>query len=105
MTTKHTPGPWSAVDSEYGIFVRIQPTFRNFGMPVAQVWAASDDSQRSWSVRGPEARANASLIAAAPDLLVALRALIALHDGGYSTQSDVQPVVAQARSALAKVAP
>ncbi len=50
---------------------------------------------------GPTASANARLIAAAPDLLKALRAMIHIWDGGGDAFSRLQ-AVEDARTALAK---
>ena len=53
---KHTPGPWKVTRSNMGV--------RSIDAPVC----------RLWMMRSGEGVANARLIAAAPDLLEALRA-------------------------------
>lgn len=62
--TKHTPGPWKAVEHHGAIDVM------GVGSGVCRVF--TDPNQNSLPTM-PQARANARLIAAAPDLLAALR--------------------------------
>jgi hypothetical protein len=74
MGTKHTPGPWAvAVD-----------IFDNDGMPETAIQAMNGGATVAvaldFGLNNPDMRqANARLIAAAPDLLVALNALVAAH--------------------------
>ena len=94
MTTKHTPGPWimRPVDPHAAYGSR-DVTTRGNGL-VAQVWSG---------FRGDPAIAvaNARLIAAAPDLLDALRdALGALRDANY--KCDPLKAVAPAERAIHK---
>ncbi len=66
---KHTPGPWPVRQSnpeEYPEHYWIGPA-----------WHADGTYMQ---VSGPIGRANANLIAAAPDLLAALEAFAAIHD-------------------------
>ena len=65
MTTKHTPGPWS-IDLEW--HSDEHPEWRSVIGPIA------DDYSRMM-VSGHIGEANARLIAAAPELLEALKAL------------------------------
>lgn len=67
----HTPGPWATVDAEWMISQRSGMGYRYFPVrasgqtwDIANVFADEDD---------PEMLANARLIAAAPELLSALR--------------------------------
>ena len=61
-TTQHTPGPWKVSDKrDADCSVVTSPTG-----PVAKTY---------WTQNVPEMRANAHLIAAAPELLAALKAL------------------------------
>lgn len=67
---KHTPGPWEIYAGSLDVYGPVQPTERhpNYRRRVsAYPWTDKDD----------EGRANAALIAAAPDLLAAVQAL---HD-------------------------
>lgn len=57
---KHTPGPWFMTGELPGYRHRINNTPQNLGWDLAHV------------CNGPEADANARLIAAAPDLITAL---------------------------------
>lgn len=81
MTTKHTPGPWMATPRGYVILT-------DRSADIANVTSANGDDVMM---------ANASLIAAAPDLLAALEYIITeaeLNGCRYS--------LAQARAAIAK---
>ena len=91
MNTKHTPGPW------------------HIGMKPGPMIYGSDSSQVA-DLRGDlldrgEAQANAALIAAAPEMLTALCALLAAIDcGGHEEVVDASnPLcVKSARAAIAK---
>jgi hypothetical protein len=65
MQTKHTPGPWH-------IGVRTFHAGRDVYGPKGEPVAVADDAITAT----PEAEANARLIAAAPDLLAALQAIM-----------------------------
>lgn len=80
---KHTPGPWFMTGELLGYRSRINSTPQNLGWDLAHV------------CNGPEADANARLIAAAPDLLEALEFVIR---GVPDTWEGVQ----KARAAIAK---
>lgn len=69
MSAGHTPGPWS------------------FDGPLSSiiVWGAEPDIRVCFMTSDGPAKANARLIAAAPDLLEALRAFIAEADAGHVT--------------------
>ena len=88
MTTHHTPGPWTASDNAiYGSSGLIKPLVAHLDDRFA------DD----------EAANNARLIAAAPDLLAALREIVAAVEvgevDGYSPSGDW---FREAKAALAK---
>lgn len=91
MQTKHTPGPWH-------IGVRTFHAGRDVYGPKGEPVAVADDAITAT----PEAEANARLIAAAPELLAALRHLledaVALNMG----ESDRSGVLAEARAAIDK---
>lgn len=90
----YTPGPWDAEDSTYGCAVR-DPS----GMTVAwcgiHVSVGVDGARK---IHKSQTTKNARLIAAAPDLLAALKCLIA--DLGDAL--DGMPAIAMARAAIAK---
>ena len=85
MTTKHTRGPWKA-----------HPIEMNYGLPYAPVSAKTLLAKVYSEAFGDYAQseANARLIAAAPDLLEALKILVI-------TRSAVKALPA-ARAAIAK---
>lgn len=85
MTAQHTPGPWR---NEPGL---IQDCI--IGPDNRAVVAIYDRG-------GPQGEANANLIAAAPDLLAALREL--LPEGWDDGTMDHMPGVKAARLAIAK---
>lgn len=102
MSAKHTPGPWTQGTSKIGLTC---------------VWLDGMTEQRDGKGLGPEntwidcnTEANASLIAAAPDLLEALKACRLelfhcnqqLSGEGYTTGKTVSDALEQARTAIAK---
>ena len=96
-----TPGPWVVQGTKQGL--RIFRTPDGFGNTVADVAGATED--RSWE----RAKANANLIAAAPDLLAALWDLCGAagpySKGHRSTPVDAEVLeagLAQAFDAIAK---
>ena len=99
MTTTHTPGPWTMHPRfDDGAEVRALA-------PVAWCGAASTHgASSSQSIDAAEARANAHLIAAAPDLLAALRsaeaALSDIGDADREPGDDVAWCEARAAEAL-----
>ena len=70
---KHTPGPWAIRDhwADDGAF-EVYPT-RGGKKPKFGEWAALAEVREYGPDEAPEAEANARLIAAAPDLLEALK--------------------------------
>ena len=95
---KFTPGPWVA---------HYQGVYANGGVDTysgavlgrvatAEPLSASDEDGRFWTASGCE-EANAHLIAAAPELYNAVRALLKLHEAHHN-----EPLHAQAREILAK---
>ena len=101
MKTTHTPGPWIICDTdgqtphivaEHGKQWK-NPTICNFYDDVTP-WDSVTIG--SWYEQTENHKANARLIAAAPDLLAALQSLI-------NDQRDASlPVLSQARAAIAK---
>jgi hypothetical protein len=85
MTTKHTTGPWGFLTSERAI-VKAEEN--------CAVWICYIDDDSA------EDDANARLIAAAPDLLAALEAMVKTF-GNSTVLSDYgRGVVAQANAAI-----
>ena len=85
---KHTPGPWSVV-ANGGHSYTIRGS-RNEAICDTSIWLHSDPHS--------ESRANAHLIAAAPDLLEALEDLLTICDG----DPDEPDEIGWARAAIAK---
>jgi hypothetical protein len=81
--SKHTPGPWHTA-GEQGVQIR----------------SAKDQIAKVWTMRGNEWKANARLIAAAPELLEALKEIVDAADGAGWEQLD--PSFKKARAAIAK---
>lgn len=71
MESKHTPGPWEYDGPPHNIIV----------------WSSPENRICFMTSDGPT-EANARLIAAAPDLLAALKTLSAVYDGIYVKMSD-----------------
>lgn len=86
---QHTPGPWRIEDKE-----RILSDCPEFRIMCSDGYIAGVDSTRA------ENAANARLIAAAPELLEALEAIIASADAGNA--AILNRLLDQARAAIAK---
>ena len=94
MSQQHTPGPWTVDGQHYDYYASFSVKAGGRG-----VCAISSNIKRP----GAESAANARLIAAAPDLLAALQAMV----DAYQQHFDVMPVAWQtydyiARAAIAK---
>lgn len=85
----HTPGPWICLPTGFGIEVAPET---EICAPVATVL---DDPKQGRAV------ANAALIAAAPDLLEALKELVAELDS-MACNEEEPSTVTRARAAIAK---
>lgn len=93
MQDKHTLGPWDAI----GNLVR-SPMHQPEGLPRGVQIVECRDGY--FLPHTEEAKANARLIAAAPELLNALRSLVALYDTDEGCRST--PEYIAARAAIAK---
>ena len=93
MKTQHTPGPWK-INKKYSFSVETLSD----GQGINIIAECSDpDGIRS----AGEDSANAKLIAAAPDLLAALEAIIKMI-GPYAGQGRMDTEISAARAAIAK---
>lgn len=99
MTTKHTPGPWRTMDRpENAIWIQGQPDENGYReictLPNYQL------------LKREQTEANARLIAAAPELLEALRAcdlfLTAHGQGWINASNEGRNAWKMARAAIAK---
>ena len=101
--SKHTKGPWEVVRTDAGIIVRTESEKKT--RAGASRYAAIGGFDRSDPEQLAEALANARLIAAAPELLEALEALVNDfgRDGyGGELEDGECRVIDMARNAIAK---
>jgi hypothetical protein len=101
MTSKHTPGPWILAETVENRFqktdmrrVRAEHEGTEHGA-VCEVYGVRD---------GSTAAANARLIAAAPELLEALKRLLGATDAGNAETHDLgcRCVIHEARAAISR---
>lgn len=97
-TTSHTPGPWYYRPEEPSVESQLQT---GYNVLIAECRGSS-------SVPPDQARANARLIAAAPELLAALESIAGGHVDDIGTNRlgrvriDVEAMQSIARAAIAK---
>lgn len=99
----HTPGPWilATVPTSVGSCHKIGPFPNGIGRVATFACVYADGHRLGIDDESPAAQelaANARLIAAAPDLLEALRRLM----GGTTTLEDALDAAKQARAAISK---
>lgn len=92
MTAKHTPGPWAHHNTPTP-FIYVNAG----GLPICQIYTSTAHGQSMG-----EQFANARLIAAAPELLEALKACAAVCAGETMNKRGLISALEQARAALAK---
>lgn len=90
MKFKGTPGPWSAHDDEESMATSV--VMNDFGDILCVVGTYMTSAEEDY--------ANANLIAAAPDLLEALKSIMELQTRGYVVLGDKCTEIA--RAAIAK---
>lgn len=98
---KHTPGPWfikpvsnATVEGNLNIIQTESPTGKGYHISYSTSWDDNEDTKI-------EAKANANLIAAAPDLLEALQAM--LSKAYKQNWNDQYPdEVSKAQAAISK---
>ena len=81
MSTKHTPGPWTCAYGRAGSF------------EIVSVDGSVLCIRSPWNYRCKESVDNGSLIAAAPDLLEALRALVESDGLAFYHDDDIEGTV------------
>lgn len=93
MTTKHTPGPWSVAETRHKYDTVIRGTK---GEPIAIALIAGYTKQ--------EGAANTVLLAAAPDLLEALKVMVRDYAAAHASIGDLEmsPALLQAQRAIAR---
>lgn len=96
METKHTPGPWSCCQEEHGVpYLRVRGTVIGERYKIANVLL---DPYCDSPCASEEAKANARLIAAAPELLEVAQEVLADDMLQYLPAE----YVAKVRAAIAK---
>jgi hypothetical protein len=94
---KHTPGPWKVAPSIEGDFLGIFPDTGKMELPIAKF---------SDIVRAEINAANGRLIAAAPDMLAALKAAVEISDRrldpALGRTGECQAVYDQCAAAISK---
>ena len=97
--SKYTPGPWSVADLPHAVVVQTEsPSKSKYG---ASRYAAIGGFDRGNPEQLAEALANARLIAASPELLDALDALLSACElpGDHC---EIEQALPKARAAIAK---
>ena len=95
--SKHTPGPWSVVEHDHAICIQTEsPSKTKYG---ASRYAAIGGFDRNDRAQLEEARANARLIAAAPELLEALQKIAGNTYDEWTNGAEAARI---ARAAIAK---
>ena len=98
MSTKFTPGPWLR-DDRSGLECDVRAAS---GRKVALCWGLASNNARNYEKKyKAECDANATLIAAAPDLLEALQRLLSENDN-MTQRINLLGAMDQARAAIAK---
>lgn len=100
--SKHTPGPWAVNGNE--IIAQDTESDTHIAAYFVRVATIDDTKKTGWTK--PVIRANASLIAAAPDLLAALQNLLGDVEAEYDSRNVAGTLTKYARdvarAALAK---
>jgi hypothetical protein len=99
---KHTPGPWKVErGTEPSDFIVMEPTGHTICEPNEPLYADHEQlDSRLRHITFDEALANAHLIAAAPELLEALTAMLDAYDIGQRASND--SAIGKARRAIRK---
>ena len=98
MNTKHTPGPWynSTANPQ-----AVNKDGKGLAIGIATTHGTDDANYSDFFPSTEEAKANARLIAAAPELLDLVRRMGA-HIADQCGDQPVHPLAAEARAAIAK---
>ena len=89
--SKHTPGPWTP---EFGEAYRVRA--QQDGGQVAIMMNLKGQHGMAGRRTGEEVAANARLIAAAPDLLEALKTMLAIWEDGSDAADKARAAIAKA---------
>lgn len=97
----HTPGPWVVIDDRQVVTLAVCHPGRTYGYGCGNDFVCDlNDGEYHQYRNDKEQAANARLIAAAPDLLEALKGLC--RQGITSTAADWDTAWSTARAAIAK---
>jgi hypothetical protein len=103
VSTQHTPGPWIVVNEDYGQVIRGAEVERE---ERGIKYSFRDYVGSTWGHRSDTGDANACLIAAAPDLLEALKRTLKHIKWEAASADEVtagcREDIAQAEAAIAK---
>ena len=108
MSAKHTPGPWAVRDDgmDYACPIIDSPSVgRGYYASIATATQRDPHPREGGGIPIATARANARLIAAAPDLLAALEKAVERYGkpgGPWNVPSDPGTWIADSRAAIAK---
>lgn len=97
---KHTPGPWRLVNDAQGPCMVMHPTLA--GVAIANLGVCFNPVNGYHEDASAERSANARLIAAAPDLLAALKYCSAVCAGEIMNKNGLINALELARKALTK---
>lgn len=99
--SKHTPGPWAALPEEvHRNYIRIRGTVLGCRYKIANVITPDYDDGKEREAK--ETRANARLIAAAPELLEAAVDLVSRDFGSEGWDEACEQAALKLRAAIAK---
>jgi hypothetical protein len=99
-TAKHTPGPWQIIPPRIGAALTI---YAPDGLTPICTTASNTSPVTMEMHRSGEVRANARLIAAAPDLLGALETMVERFKGhAWGSEEDEERAITKACAAIAK---
>jgi dTDP-4-dehydrorhamnose reductase len=106
-TMKHTPGPWEVTQRSAGEWGSagqwgVAAHYLDRGGQRRRIAMCGSPRTYSNPELDAEDRANARLIAAAPDLLAALRAMVALDECEAHFEEAYERILPEARAAIAK---
>ena len=108
MSAKHTPGPWIVRDNGEGWVCPVidSPNIgKGYFASLATATQRDPHPREGGGISTTTARANARLIAAAPDLLAALEKAVGHYGkpgGPWNVPSEPGTWIADARAAIAK---
>lgn len=103
-STKHTPGPWTVDDKANTSGFAIKSTFKSGHEKSGHLYAVANCKWYPWTAEAHhEARANAALIAMAPDMLETLTEAVRIADTQGPITGDYGAMIEGARSILSKL--